>query len=115
MSNALIAWIVAIGLGAAVVSLGLRRNLGNTTRNWLPRFEGPSERPAAEPVPPPEGWSRRGMSARQRRWGIRLYLLASVAYAALAILSGDDRSDHAIFAGIWAVGAVMLWVQKPST
>jgi hypothetical protein len=37
------AWIVAIGLGIAVVVLGLRRNLGETTRNWLPRSEGATE------------------------------------------------------------------------
>jgi hypothetical protein len=34
MSNDLIAWVVAITLGIAVVVLGLRRNLSETTRKW---------------------------------------------------------------------------------
>jgi hypothetical protein len=38
MGSDLIAWVVAITLGVAVVILGLRRNLGDVTQEWLPRF-----------------------------------------------------------------------------
>jgi hypothetical protein len=47
MSSDLIAWIVAITLGIAVVGLGLRRILADVTRSWLPRFGGDSERATA--------------------------------------------------------------------
>lgn len=43
MSSDLIALAVAITLGIAVVVLGLRRNLSDTTRNGLPPFGGASE------------------------------------------------------------------------
>jgi hypothetical protein len=44
MSSDLMAWIVAITLGLAVVGLGLRRYLADITRNWLPRFGEPRSR-----------------------------------------------------------------------
>jgi hypothetical protein len=44
MSSDFVAWVIAIALGIAVVVLGLRRNLSETTRNWLPRFGGDPER-----------------------------------------------------------------------
>jgi hypothetical protein len=47
MSSDLIAWVVAITLAIAVVVLGLRRNLSETTRNGLPRFGGDSEQATA--------------------------------------------------------------------
>jgi hypothetical protein len=41
MSSDLIAWIVAITLGFAVVGLGLRRDLADITRNWRQFAFGP--------------------------------------------------------------------------
>jgi hypothetical protein len=104
MSSDLIAWIVAITLGLAVVGLGLRRDLGEVTRRWLPRFgEG-----SATPPPSDGGQQHRQLSPGQRRFAICTYLLFSLCYAVLAILSADSRLPHAITAAAWATGAVVL-------
>jgi hypothetical protein len=107
MSSDLIAWIVAITLGLVVVGLGLRRDLDKTTRNWLPRFEGP-QRATATPGPSDGGQARRQLSPRQRRFVIWLYLLLSLYNAVLAILSADDRLLHVSSAALWATGTVVL-------
>jgi hypothetical protein len=108
MSSDLIAWIVAITLGLAVVVLGLRRDLGEVTRNWLPRFGEASAPGTATPGPSDGGQKRRQLSPRQRRFAICAYLLFGLCYAVLAILSADSRLLHVSSAAIWATGAVVL-------
>lgn len=106
MSSDLIAWIVAIGLGIAVVVLGLRRNLGETTRNWLPRYDGTSEQEAGALGPSGDGQRRRPLSPRQRRWMSGGFLLLGLAYAVMAMLWANDRLIHAVFAALWVIIAV---------
>jgi hypothetical protein len=106
MSSDLIAWIVAIGLGIAVVVLGLRRNLGETTRNWLPRSEGAPEQETEVLGPSGDGQRRRPLSPRQRRWMSGGFLLLGLAYAATAMWWANDRLIHALFAALWMIIAV---------
>jgi hypothetical protein len=114
MSSDLIAWIVAITLGAAVVGLGLRRKLADTTRNWLPRPGEASEWVnATRGATDGERW-RRPLSPRQRRWIVSLYLLMALTDAAFAVLSADNRLLHASTAGLFALSAVFLLRQGPS-
>ena len=106
MSSDLIAWIVAVGLGIVVVVLGLRRNLGETTRNWLPRSEGASEQETGALGLSGDGQGRRPLSPRQRRWMSAGSLLLGLAYAAMATLWANDRLIHAVFAALWMIIAV---------
>lgn len=113
MSSDLIAWIVAITLGIAVVVLGLRRNLSDTTRNGLPRFGGDPER-ATTMLGLYEGEEgrRRPLSPRQRRWMIWAYLLMSLSFAAFAVLSAHNRLFNAILAATFALNAVVFWLKR---
>jgi hypothetical protein len=113
MSSDLIAWVVAITLGLAVVGLGLRRNLSATTRNGLPRLRGDSERATAT-LGLYEGGNRprRPLSPRQRRWAIWAYLLMSLTFAAFAVLSAHDRLFNAIFAAMLALNAAVYWLRR---
>lgn len=115
MSSDLIAWIVALTLGIAVVVLGLRRNLSETTRNGLPRFGGDRER-ATPTLGLYEGAERRRrpLTPRQRRRLVLFYLLFSLTYAAFAVFSADDRLRDASMAGLWTLGAVFLLWQGSS-
>jgi hypothetical protein len=115
MSSDLIAWVVAITLGIAVVVLGLRRNLSEITRNGLPRFGGDSERAIAT-LGLYEGEERRRppLSPRQRHWLVSFYLLIALTDAAFAVLSADDRLRHASTAGLSALVAVFLLWQGSS-
>ena len=109
MSSDLIAWVVAITLGTAVVILGLRRNLSEITRNGLPRFgEDPEQATATLGLYEGEERRRRPLSPHQRRWIVSLYLLIALTYAAFAVLSADSQLLHASTAGLWALGAVLL-------
>lgn len=107
MGSDLIALAVAVMLGIAVVVLGLRRNLSETTRNGLPRFGGDHERATAT-LGLYEGEERRPLplSPRQRRWLVSLYLLMALTEAAFAVLSENNRLLHASTAGLFALGAV---------
>jgi hypothetical protein len=112
MSSDLIAWVVAITLGVAVVGLGLRRNLADTTRNWLPR---PGE--ASEWVNATRGSTdgerrRRPLSPRRRRWIVWGYLLFSLCNAALALLWANERLFHAIIAALFALNALAVLLKK---
>jgi hypothetical protein len=109
MSSDLIALVVAITLGIAVVVLGLRRNLSDTTRNGLPRFGGEPEGATAT-LGLYQGEERRSrpLSPRQRRWLVSFYLVIALTDAALAVLSADERLLHASTAGLWTLGAVIL-------
>ncbi|MFP5389558.1 MAG: hypothetical protein ACLGG5_09715, partial [Thermoleophilia bacterium] len=101
-----------ITLGAAVVVLGLRRNLSETTRNGLPRFGGGRERaPATLGIY--EGGETRDhpLSPRQKRWMIGFYLLMSLTWAALAVLSAQDRLFDVILAVGFALNAAVFWLK----
>jgi hypothetical protein len=114
MSSDLIAWVVAITLGIAVVVLGLRRNLSDTTRNGLPQFGGNPERATATlGLYEGEERRRRPLSPRQRRWMIWAYLLMSLSFAAFAVLSAHNRLFNAVLAAMLALHAVMLWLKRP--
>jgi hypothetical protein len=115
MSSDLIAWVVAITFGIAVVVVGLRRNLSETTRNGLPRFGGDPER-ATPTLGLYEGEERRRrpLSPRQRRWLVSFYLLIALTYATFAVLSADSRLHDAGIAGLFALGAVFLLWQGSS-
>lgn len=112
MSGDLIAWIIAITLGVTVIVFGLRRNLGDTTRNWLPRSEGASEREVATLRSPDGGRRPRPLTPRQRRWMAGGFLLLGLVYAVMALLWANDRLIHAVFAALWAVVAVAYFVGK---
>jgi hypothetical protein len=112
MSSDLIAAIVAITLGIAVVVLGLRRNLSEITRDGLPRFDGDPERatPMLGLYEGEERGRRRPLSPRQRRWAASFYLLFALFYAAFAVLSAESRLHDASIAGLFALGAGFhLW------
>jgi hypothetical protein len=113
MSSDLVAWAVAIGLGIAVVVLGLRRKLSETTRNGLPRLGGDTDRATAT-LGLYEGGDkrRRPLSPRQRQWAIGAYLLMSLTFAAFAVLSAQDRLFHAIFAVTLALNAAVYWLKR---
>ena|SRR6476660_1559896 len=115
MSNDLIALVVAITLGIAVVGLGLRRNLGDLTRSWLPRFGEGSEPTTATPGLFNGGQGRRELSPRQRRIAFWGYLLMSVSYAVLAALSADDRLLHASGAVLWLGAGVLVLRRSPAS
>ena len=106
MDSDLIALVVALGLGATVVVVGLRRDLSETTRSNLPRFEGDSE-PVVATGPSGDG-RRKGLSPRQERWFAFFYLVFSLFYAADAALSSDERLLHLVFAAGFAFAALVL-------
>jgi len=112
MSSDLIAWIVAFGLGIAVVALGLRRNLGEATRNWLPRSKGASQQETGALGQSGDGQGRRPLSPRQRRWMSGGFLLLGLAYAGMAMLWANDRLIHAVFAALWMIIAVAYFRGK---
>lgn len=112
MSSDFIAWIVAIALGVAVVGLGLRRNLADTTRNWLPRSGEASEWVTATLEAPGSERRRHPLSPRQRRWTVGLYLLISLWNAAQVLIWVDDRLRHTIIAVLFALIAVVYLLKK---
>ena len=112
MGSDLIASIVAIALGVVVVGLGLRRNLGDVTRSWLPRPGEASEWVTATAAPLDGERRRRPLSPRQRRWIVRFYLLLSLGNGAIALLGGNDRLFHAVLAVLFALAAVAFWLKK---
>jgi len=113
MSSDLIAWTVAITLGVAVVGLGLQRNLGDVTRDWLPRF-GDTPKSAAIPGLIDFGRERRQLSPRQRLLAIWTYLLLSFYNATVAVLWTDDRVWHSISAVLFAIGVVVFVKRSPT-
>jgi hypothetical protein len=108
MSNQLIAWVVAVGFGATVVVVGLRRDLSETTRDNLPRFGEDSESATVAVAPPEDGWERRPLSPRQARWLAVFDLALALRYVAEAVLSSDDRLLHAAMAAALTLSLVVL-------
>jgi hypothetical protein len=115
MDSDLIAWVVAIALGVAVVGLGLRRNLSDLTRGWLPRHREVSEAPVVATEFSNSGHRHRQLSPGQRKFGIWFYLLLSLCNAAMAILWTHDRVLHATSAVLFAIGAVVFMLRSPSS
>lgn len=110
MTTDLIAVLVGLGLGAAVVIAGLRRDLAGVTREWLPRAGPASEHVTAMAESPVSGERRREYSPRQRRFAIWGYALFSIFNAAMAIDSADGRLLHVFSAIAFAIGAlVFVW------
>jgi hypothetical protein len=111
MDGDLIALVVALTLGAAVVVVGLQRNLSETTRNGLPRF-GRDPEGATPTLGLYEGEERkrRPLSPRQLRWQASFLLLVALFQASSVFLSADSRVLHACTAALWALAAVIvLW------
>ncbi len=111
MSSDLIAWVVAITLGAVVVVLGWRRDLGDVTRSWLPRFGEPSESVTTMPESAAAGQGRE-LSPRQRRFVIWGYLVLGAGYAVITVLSAHSRLLHAASAATFGIGAVVLMLKE---
>jgi hypothetical protein len=111
MSSDLIALVVALALGTAVVILGLRRNLSETTRNGLPQFERVPEQATATLGPPESRGRRSPPSSRQRHWLVAVYLLLALSQAASAVRSSDDWLIQAIVACLSALCAVAFWLK----
>ena len=114
MDSDLIALMVALTLGTAVVILGLRRNLSETTRSGLPRFDGDSEQSTATlGLYVGEERPRRPLSPEQRRWLIPVYLLLALTQAASAVQSSQERLIHVVLAALVMLGVVVLLLRKP--
>lgn len=113
MSRDLILLLITLALSTVVVILGLRRNLSETTRDWLPQFGGDSEQSPAT-VGLYEGGERprRPLSPRQRRRMASLYLLFGLTYLVFAVLSADGRLFNAGLGGLWMLSAVLLLRRK---
>ncbi|HEV7483204.1 MAG TPA: hypothetical protein VGO13_08905 [Solirubrobacterales bacterium] len=113
MSRDLIVLLGALALGAVVAAVGMRRNLSETTRDWLPRFGGDTER-ATMAVGLYEGGERprRPLSPRQRRSMALFYLLLALTNLAFAVLSADGRLFHAAIAALWVLSAALLLLRK---
>ena len=108
MSSDLIAWVVGIVLGVAVIGLGLRRSLADVTQSWLPRFdEGPGSATATlESFDGGQG--RRQLSPRERRFALWFYPLLSACNAVFAVLSTDKWVGYAIIAVLFALVALAV-------
>lgn len=105
MSNDLIAWAIAIGLGAVVIVVGLRRDLSEVTRSNLPRFGEDSEPAATVEL---SGVERGPPSTKQTLWLASFNLLIGLLNGARALLESDDRLLHAAAAAAFVLGAAVL-------
>jgi len=112
VSSEPIAWVVAITLGVVVVGAGLRRNLAETTRSWLPRPAEATEREVATLGSPGGGRRPRRLTPRQRRWMAGGFLLLGLAYAVMALLWANDKLINTVFAALWAIIAVAYFLGK---
>ena len=108
MSSDLIAWVVGIVLGVAVIGLGLRRNLADVTQSWLPRFDEGTGSATATLESFDSKQRRRQLSPRERRFALWFYPLLSACNAVFAVLSTDHRVGYAIVAVLFALVAVAL-------
>jgi hypothetical protein len=108
MSSDLLAWVVGVTLGIAVIGLGLRRNLADVTRSWLPRFGEVPEPVTASPHLFDGGQGHHQLSPRRRLVFVLGYLLLSLCNAAFAVLWADGRLLHAVIAALFAIVAAVL-------
>lgn len=111
MSRDLTLLLVVIALTLALVGLGLRRNLSETTREWLPRFGEDSEQATVMAGPPGEPRGRQ-LSPRQRLWLAGGYVLISLGNATLALLSADGRLLHTLIAAGGVISAALLVLKE---
>ena len=113
MNSDLIAGVVAVVLGVAVVVLGLRRDLSETTRSGIRQLEADPDKSTATLglFQGEERPRRRRPSARERRWIIAFYLLFGLCFAAFAVVSGGLW--EATMAVVWILGAVVAYLRKP--
>jgi len=109
MSSDLIALVIAISLGVVVVAVGLRRNLGDATRAWLPPPGDVPDQASATLGLADGGRRRHPLSPWERRRMVWAYLLICLCNVAIALASASDRWWHALFAALWAFGAVAFW------
>jgi hypothetical protein len=114
MSSDLLAGVVGLTLGIAVVVVGLRRNLSNVTRSGLPRYGGRSEATTAPPEFFDVGQGRHQLSPWERKLSIWLYLFMSLSYAAFAVLKAEDRLLH-VFSAVLAIAAMVFMLRRPSS
>jgi peptidoglycan/LPS O-acetylase OafA/YrhL len=112
MSSDLLAVLIAVGLGAAVVILGLKRNLSETTRSGLPRYGGPERATATLGLYEGEERPRRRPSRREQRWFVAVYLVWALFEAAVAVLSSHDTLIHAAMAGLLLLAVAVLLLRK---
>ncbi len=111
MSRDILALVIAGVLGAAVIAVGMRRNLSETTRDGIRRFERDPEEGGATlglyqgPVgPQPQ------RSPRQWRWLAPFYLVFALVYGVFATSSAHERPWHLAMAGTWVLfGLIALW------
>jgi hypothetical protein len=116
MSSDLLALVVAATLGTAVVVLGLRRDLSETTLSGLPRFgEGAERATVTLGLYVGEERHRRPLSPRKRRWLAAFYLVLALAHAAFAVLWADNWLLEAGMAGMFAIGGVLILRQGSSS
>lgn len=116
MNGDLVALGIALLLGAAVVILGLRRELSETTRDGIPRFhEDPQESTMALGLYEGEERPRRPLTPVQRRWLALFWLLLALNQAASAVLTSDDRLIHAALGAGFLFTAGMVLLRKQSS
>ena len=113
MGTGLMALIIGLGLGLAVVALGWRRNLDETTRSGRPVF-GASPEGAPEMARPPVAKPRQHLSPKQARWLAAAYLLLALVSAAPWVGSSDHDVTSAIVSAGFACCAVVLAIRSRS-
>lgn len=95
MSSSLVAFALAGVLAAAVVVIGLRRNLSQTTREGLPEFGGDPEGVTTNlDLYQGEERPRGPLSRRQQLSFLAIFLIFAIVQIVDAILSADDRLQH---------------------
>ena len=115
MSSDLIAWVVGVTFAITVVALGLRRNLADVTRSWLPQFGEAPKLVTAMPDFFDSGQKSRQLSPRQRQLVIWSFLFFGLCQAAFAVLGTHERLEHVGMAALFAIGAVVHTVRPPSS
>jgi len=116
VSGDLIALGIAIVLGLAVLGLGLRRQLGDLTQSWLPRYESGS---AHEPYVSTSYAKERGRTRLSKRmwWSlVVLYSVLALYRVVTAVATDEERLLNATLAVLFGVVvAVYVWRRRQST
>jgi len=111
MSGDLIVLAAAVGLSLVVVLLGSRRDLGDTTRSWLPRFGKDPESADVGPVASVGEGGRRPLTPLQRRLLAGMYLFFATYNAVSALSWADDPLFRGLTAVVFTGCAVVLVFQ----
>lgn len=112
MSGDLVVLVVALAVAAAVVIVGMRRNLSAVTREGLPQFGDSEGQTATLGMYEGEEMPRGPLSPRQRHGLAALYLLFALTEVVSAVRSSDDRLINAATAAMIVLAAVVLWRRK---